>query len=336
MSLNNDNKQIFRCEICQKNYSSNSSLWNHNNKFHKSPCKEKILNSKENEIKSKENDIKSKDLLLSETDNKLKCKYCNKLFSFKQSKSDHERNYCKKKENIIIEEENNLLKKELNEIKENLFNLMQKQAKIHPKKLQKINNNLINNSNNIKNINSNNKIINICKFGSENISEILEKKEIFNILNSRYKALEESIKTVHFNKNRPELRNIYITNLRDNIAHVYNGNKFQAVGKHSILNELINNHLENIELSFENYREKLPAKTCEILDKFIEKIQNENKIMIDEDNNKTFKNYKEFKINEIKLMIYNQGGNMKEVINVIYDKPKDTITLREIEGDTYD
>jgi hypothetical protein len=169
MLLNNDNKQIFRCEICKKNYSSNSSLWNHNNKFHKSPSKEKLLNSKEKILNSKENDIKSKDLLLSETDNKLKCKYCNKLFSFKQSKSDHERNYCKKKENIIINEENNLLKKELNEIKENLFNLMQKQAKIHPKKLQKINNNLINNSistlsNNvesleIQNLNDNDKII---------------------------------------------------------------------------------------------------------------------------------------------------------------------------------
>ena len=38
--------------------------------------------------------------------------------------------------------------------------------------------------------------------------------------------------------------NIYITNLRDNILHVYNGNKIEAVCKYSILNEIINNHLE--------------------------------------------------------------------------------------------
>ena len=29
-------------------------------------------------------------------------------------------------------------------------------------------------------------------------------------------------------------------------------------------------------------------------------------------------------------MIYNDDGNMKEVINVIYDKPKEIITLNEI------
>ena len=45
---------------------------------------------------------------------------------------------------------------------------------------------------------------------------------------------------------------------------------------------------------------------------------------------------REFKINEIKLMIYNEGGNMREVINVIYDKPTKIVTLKEIEGDHND
>ena len=29
-----DISKKFRCKICKKNYASNSSLWNHNNKFH--------------------------------------------------------------------------------------------------------------------------------------------------------------------------------------------------------------------------------------------------------------------------------------------------------------
>ena len=43
-------------------------------------------------------------------------------------------------------------------------------------------------------------------------------------------------KVVHFNDNRPEYKNIMITNLRDNIAYIFDGNKFIAQNKDIILN----------------------------------------------------------------------------------------------------
>jgi hypothetical protein len=193
-----------------------------------------------------------------------------------------------------------------------------KSSKVHPKTLQKINKNLINgNNNNINTGTVNN--IQIVKFGSEDIKSILSDKEIKKILNCKYKSIEESIKIVHFNDDRPEYRNIYITNLRDNIAYVYNGNKFEAVQKHSVINQLIDQHMNNIEVSYDDYKNKLPERTIEILDKLIEKIQDEHTSMIDEENNKEFKNYKQFKINEVKLMIYNETGNNTEVIKLKYN-----------------
>ena len=78
-----------------------------------------------------------------------------------------------------------------------------KNCKIHPKTLQKINKQLINNNinngtiNNITNNGTINNNINIVKFGSENIKDNLNEKEILKILNSRYGAIEESIKEVH-------------------------------------------------------------------------------------------------------------------------------------------
>uniref|UniRef100_A0A6C0EF27 C2H2-type domain-containing protein n=1 Tax=viral metagenome TaxID=1070528 RepID=A0A6C0EF27_9ZZZZ len=328
----------FKCKKCNKKYASYQSLWIHNKKFHTN-----INNTVENGTSKVAYGTKMVDngTLLNTTtsstkknisinnnliEKKKKCKFCERVFNDCSNKCKHEK-ICKKKINVL----DSTIDKKFEVFTNKILEIIKKEAKIHPKTLQKINKNLIN-SNNTTN-NSNNKIINIVKFGAENISEILEKKEIFKILNSRYKSLEERIRTVHFNKNRPEMRNIYITNLRDNIAHIYNGDKFEAVSKNSILNELINNHLENIEISFEDYKEKLPEKTCEVLEKFIKKIQDEDSEMIDEDNNRKFKNYREFKINEIKLMIYNEGGNMREVINVIYDKPKKIVTLKEIEGD---
>ena len=313
----------FKCNVCNKYYSSYQSLWIHNKKYHNTNVTQSvpIVNLKKLNVIQKVSNVASTTV----NTNILECKYCHKTYANRHSKSKHQK-ICKNKTTDPI------IDKKLEDFKNEILAIIKKEAKIHPKTLQKINKNLINNSNNTMN-NSNNKIINIVKFGAENISEILEKKEIYKILNSRYKSLEESIRTVHFNKNRPEMRNIYITNLRDNIAHIYNGDKFEAVSKHSILNELINNHLENIEISYEDYKEKLPEKTCDVLEKFIKKIQDEDSEMIDEDNNRKFKNYREFKINEIKLMIYNEGGNMREVINVIYDKPKKIVTLREIEDD---
>ncbi len=42
-------------------------------------------------------------------------------------------------------------------------------------------------------------------------------------------SLEESIKMVHFNKDRPEFKNIYITNLKDEYAYTYDGSKFNVI-----------------------------------------------------------------------------------------------------------
>ena len=59
--------------------------------------------------------------------------------------------------------------------------------------------------------------------------------------------------------------------------------------------------MNNIEVSLEDYKDKLPERTIEILDKLIEKLQDDHTLMVDEENNKEFKNYKVFKINEVKL-----------------------------------
>jgi hypothetical protein len=104
--------------------------------------------------------------------------------------------------------------------------------------------------------------------------------------------------------------------LKDNYAYIYDGSKFCATSKFSVLNELINMHVENIELSLENYSNKLEKKTVDAINKFIEKINDEETPMNDEINNKKFKNYKYYKINQIKLMIYNET----KIFNVICDK----------------
>jgi hypothetical protein len=333
MSTVENNNNNFRCDICNKHYKDKSGLWYHNKKYHndKLPTKTASTPPKSYSI-TPENDKITPELVVELSEKKNQCKYCNFCFTRKDSLTKHYNRCKKKKENdtlsekTIKESEYNELKKENAEIKSILMELL-KSSKIHPKTLQKINKNLISgNHNNVNNGTVNN--INIVKFGSEDIKSILSEKEIKKILNCRYMAIEESIKHVHFNDNRPEYRNIYITNLRDDIAYVYNGNKFEAVQKHSVISELIDQHMNNIEVSLENYKAKLPEKTANILDKLLEKLQDEETKMTDENNNKEYKNYKSYKINDIKLMIYNETGKNTEVIKLKYNnnnnkKPKE-------------
>jgi hypothetical protein len=199
-----------------------------------------------------QNDQKTVKLITLESNNKKYiCENCYTHFTTIQAKSRHLRKYCKvKNTNKIILE----LKKQ-NEELNNKFNELLKLCKIHPKTLQKMNNQLINNNinNNNGTINNGtiNNTINIVKFGSEDLATIFSKSEILKILNRKMCSLEESIKAIHFNDKRPEFKNIYITNLKDQYAYVFDSNKFTAGLKSDILGELVDNHIENIEYSLD-------------------------------------------------------------------------------------
>ena len=136
---------------------------------------------------------------------------------------------------------------------------------------------------------------------------------MLKIVNKCRYSVEESIKLVHFNDNRPEYKNILITNLRDNIAYIFDGNKFTspldpagllpvAQNKDIILNELFDSHFGNIE-SYMLNDDIITRLNDDILYKYLTKFINEiNK----DEKNKDYKNgYKFFKINEIKTFVYN-------------------------------
>ena len=125
---------------------------------------------------------------------------------------------------------------------------------------------------------------------------------VLKIVNKCRYSVEESIKLVHFNDNRPEYKNVLITNLQNNIAYIFDGNKFIAQNKEIILNELFDSHFGNIE-SYMLNDDIIRKLNNDILYKYLIKFINEiNK----DEKNKDYKNgYKYFKINEIKTLIYN-------------------------------
>jgi hypothetical protein len=278
------------CEYCNKIYKSNNSRINHYNLKHLDEYNEYKNNKKET---------------------KFNCDKCNKILSDRHSKYRHEK-ICNNIENLT---------NEVSELKKSL-NLLLNNCKIHPKTLQKINKQLINNgtTNNTTNTNNgiiNNNIINIIKFGDENLENILSEKEMINILKQKKLSLEESIKIVHFNDNRPEYKNIYITNLKNEFAYKFNGEKFISVYKDELITELIDNHFNYIEDTIDNYKNKISEKDFKVLQQFIDMMNDDETKFTHHELNKTYQNYKKYKIDSIKLLVFNNTD--KNIIKVVYN-----------------
>jgi hypothetical protein len=314
--------QMYRCNICDKGYSSQSSLCNHNKKFHKTivtkivPSGTKMIN---NDTKKSLNDTKNTLIDIK----KIECKFCYKTFNFRQNKYQHEKT-CKMKDikddnkipivdnNKIeqLEEKNKVLEETINELKEQFALILKEKGKIHHKTLQKINNQL----NNINNgsINNGNIINNtFVKFGDIDYQRILDNKQVRHILNQQFMSLEESIKLVHFNKDLPEYNNVFITNMRDDIGYIFNGTEFISIKKNEMLNELIDCHIKEINLSLEKHKNKLNEKYVTRLEKFLDMLNDDDTKFTDQNNQRTYPSYKAYKINSLKLLIYNSSNKKK-------------------------
>ena len=306
----------YRCNICNKKYSSYQSIWIHNKKFHTNI----ILKSSDNILKNSTNNAKSSDIIPKNSDDKIyKCRKCSKIFHNVKTRWSHEQK-CKQPDTNKFEElaeKNKELEKTINELKAQVSLIIKEKGKIHHKTLQKINNQLNNTNNGF--INNGNIINNTyVKFGELEYEKVLNNNQVKQILNKQYQCLEESIKKIHFNENLPEYNNVFITNMKDDIAYVFNGQQFISVRKNEMLNELIDTHVKEINLSLEKNKNNLNEKYVTRLEKFLDMLNDDDTKFTDEDNQRTYNSYKAYKINSIKLLIYNESDKKKlEALNSI-------------------
>ena len=300
------------CNICNKQYKTHQSLWNHKNKYHTEiPPFIPIIPTIHPHITT----ILPTNNIIKKTD-KTSCDYCNKIFSCYNSLNRHLKT-CKIKVNILqkneeieektlqeieeLKKENEEIKKAFNELKNMMLEMMNKNCKMHPKKFQKLINstNHSNNNTNSNNTNSNNLTItnnnqiNIIHLGDENLNEVFSKDEKLKILKRGYASLEEIIKHTHLNDKYLQFQNIIITNKRSNDAYVYTAElgKFILCDKREILEELIVYRMDDLVEFYNEYKNKLDPKIVKVLEKMFK--------LKDEDE------YIDKKTNDFNIVFYN-------------------------------
>lgn len=255
------------------------------------------------------------------------CTYCFKMFSRKDNMMRHYKT-CKNKSStdLKLREENRLLQKQIikitdkmNDLKKQLLHYMNKNCKVHPKTLVKINKQL-NNCNN--NIITNN--YNIIQLGKEELSQIFSNKEKLDVLNKGFESLDFLVSYTHFNDKYPQFKNILITNTQNDLAYKYNEAtlQFDAVKKDELLEEIVSERMYNINEFLDEFNKCLSSKTKGIIASFINNMKN--------------KNYEEWKKKNIKLIIYN-NRNKVSVLNSLPELQNESDDEEEMDiEDNYD
>jgi len=273
----------YYCNICNKKYASYKSLWFHNKKYHKI---ERQLDVIENDLPVNISSIE-KSMLENNNDLKYSCSKCKKLFKFRQGKWAHEKickeNIVKKNEIEEIKNKNIKMEKEI----ETLKTMLQKALKIHPKTLNKINNQL-NNSGTINNIT-------IIQLGHENLSDVLSEKTKKFILDRQAMSINHLVDLIHVSGKYQKFKNVYITNLQSTFAYKFDEklNKFIAVNKNELLTDIVDSRMYDIQKFYDDIYPELEPRKAEQIKKFIDRMGNAEDEL------------KDIKKEEIKLILYN-------------------------------
>ena len=284
----------YTCQICNFKSNLKSNYQRHlNTKKHQN--KEKELG---NDVEKKnKNPHKSAQILTNSPPNphksaqiltnsvkKYTCEFCGKNFKRSDNLYRHTNKYCKmnemkQKEKMLIQQlEKN--EKEHKEEKQKLYDYIDK---------------LIDKTGDTYNIEQQNNQINLNNFGNEDITHITD-KFMQRIISIPYVGVQKLIEKVHFNKKKPENKNIALTNKKEKMIKIFKNNKWKYKNREEIMDEIINTNYTRMDDFYsdkgkDNMKHSHNDKYIEFQEKFEEqdknlheKIRNECEMILLSDN----------------------------------------------------
>ena len=220
-----------------------------------------------------------------------RCKYCDKTYKYRSGLSKHIKYTCQKNKDEDFQE----LARLLNE-KERQLVLKESKMEIEMKKMQKQIDKLTSKLQ-IQNINqgfvqNGNNVINIQLLNHKDTDySHLTANDYINCIADCNKCVKTLIEKVHFNSNKPENMNIYLSNIKGKYLMIYKDNTWQIQDKKTKIDDLYDSNEFVLETWYDEYKEKYPS----IIASFQKYLQNR-------DENEVLNGIKE----EILVMLYNK------------------------------
>lgn len=232
------------------------------------------------------------------------CKYCNAGFTSNSNMLRHVKTICKNKQN----DENT--KKEIKET--NVVNVTLKtQIKELQNKVKALEKTF---SDNVTSTEQTNNNINLVPYGSEDFTK-LTKPELLKIFQNGSHSVVKLIEALHFNIKHPEYHNIYISNMKDIYAMVYDGKNWNLKRKNELIDKIYENIKNYMKENLKEFVDALSSSDNENLKKWLEtndedkKIKNEIKLSL--------YNLREIPINTRNKTTLNYSNNVKVVKNCV-------------------
>jgi hypothetical protein len=224
----------YKCECC--NYVTNKK---YNYDKHILSNKHKLIEGKSVGVKSKSKvspTVAINNPYLNE-DN-YSCKYCGQKYKHKQSVTKHIKYSCTKNKTEDLTELVRLLNLQLEQQKNDFQTQLQTQSKQIEKLMGKLE---INGSfNNTVNITNN---INLLNYKDTDTSHLTD-EDYKKCLRKASRCVLKLIEKVHFNPEKPENMNVYISNMKDKYMMMYQDNKWTLTNKDEL--NTVYNHKEDL------------------------------------------------------------------------------------------
>jgi hypothetical protein len=217
--------------------------------------------------------------------NEHECKYCGQKYKHKQSLNKHIKYSCTKSNDEDMKELVRLMNLKIETERKDFQKQLQSQAKQIEKLMGKLeihgsfNNNTINN-------------ITLLAYRNTDVSH-LTTEDYIGFYKKVNHCVKQLIEKIHFNPEKPENMNIYISNMKDKYITVYDGSNWNLANKNEELLRLY----EEKEQMLEEWLELNPNPALK--EKFVKYL-----------NNKESDDCLQYIMEEIKLMLYNKGNQL--------------------------
>ena len=241
--------------------------------------------------------------------NESECKYCKKILSCPKSLKRHYKTCKEKKEDDAVKQSMTDLVKLLNEkdkyFKEELDkrdNEFKKELKEKDKQYKDQIDELIkkagiNNSTITQNIQNNIKLLN---YGNTDISHLTD-QDFIGCLKHKNFCIPYLIEKIHFDKDKPENHNIYISNLKNKYLMMYDKKQWETKNRNETIDKLIGDKEEIMENKLYEWEEKGEDGYKTLRNRFDIYIEKKN-----------IKNVFEQIKDDIELMLYNNRHLIKK------------------------